>query len=200
MKKIIENFIIPPKSARAFSLCAGQAARIEDSAGRQPGDFVAFKHEQHSIKLSQARSRVENGKTFATLGDTLWSNTFPPAVMLRITEDTHGGHDLLYAPCCKYALEKRFGTTGNGCLENLAEALAPWNIAAQDIPDPLNLFFNVAVNAQGSMTIAQASSKPGSAITLKAEMDCLVAISTCPVPIQGKESSGYCVRIIKPSL
>jgi hypothetical protein len=189
------EFLIPPRSARAFTLRAGQTVRVEDTEGRQPGDLVAFQADNLAVQLSQARTRVENRKVTVTRGDTLWTSTFPPEVMLTIVEDTHGGHDLLYPPCCRYALDKRFGVARDGCLENLAAALAPWGVTPPDIPDPLNLFFQVSVDAAGRMTVREPASTPGSAISLKAHLDCLIAVSTCPVPFPGKTHSGYRITI-----
>ena len=181
-------------SARAFTVSDGQTVRVVDVEGRQPGDLVAFKADDLGVKLSQARTRVESHKVAVTKGDSLWTNTFPPQVMFTITGDTYGSHDLLYPPCCRYALEKRFGVSCDGCLENLAKALKPWNVKPGEIPDPLNLFFRVSVDDAGNMKVRESASAPGSSIDLKAEMNCIVAVSTCSVPLAAKANSGY--RII----
>ncbi len=183
-------------SARAFGVKDGQTVRIVDTRGRQPGDFVAFKSTDLAVKLSQARTRVENHKVAVTRGDHLWTNTFPPEVMFTITRDTHGSHDLLYPACCRYALEKRFGISRDGCLENLAKALDAWGVKPQDIPDPLNLFFRVSVDDAGGMKLREPTSGPGSGIDLKAGMDCIVAVAACPVPFPGKDNSEYHISIL----
>ena len=187
---------VPPMSARAFTVSRGQTVRIVDTEGRQPGDLVALKSDDIGVKLSQARTRVENGCTCVTEGHGLWTNTFPPEVMLTIARDTHGAHELLYPPCCRYALQKRFGVARDGCLEHLAAALAPWGITPREVPEPLSLFFRVCVDGAGVMRIAKPNSKPGSLIDLKAEMACIVAVSTCSVPWQWKQNSGYQVQIM----
>ena len=195
--KVCQEVIVPPMSARAFSITSGQTVRIVDTRGEQPGDLVAFKSTDLAVKLSQARTRVENHKVAVTQGDKLWTNTFPPEVMFTIIRDTHGAHDLLYPPCCRYALEKRFGVSRDGCLENLAQALAPWAVKPHEIPDPLNLFFRVSVDEAGGMVLGAPTSKPGSLIELKAKMDCIVAISTCSVPLSAKENSEYLIQILE---
>jgi len=117
--------------------------------------------------------------------------------MLTITRDTHGAHDLLYPPCCRYALEKRFGISRDGCLENLVKALEAWGVKPHEIPDPLNLFFRVSVDDAGGMEVCEPMSKPGNSIDLQAEMDCIVAVATCSVPFPSKENSGYHIRIFE---
>jgi len=171
--------------------------RIVDTCGKQPGDLVAFKAADLAVKLSQARTRVENHKTAVTQGDNLWTNTFPPEVMLTITKDTHGAHDLLYPPCCRYALEKRFAVSRDGCLENLVDALKPWAVKPHEIPEPLNLFFSVSVDEAGAMLLGEPTSKPGSLIELQAQMDCIVAVSTCSVPLPPKANSQFHIEILE---
>lgn len=196
---VCQELVIPPMSAAAFTIQPGQIVRIVDTHGRQPGDLVAFKADDLSVRLSQARTRVENRKVAITQGDSLWTNTFPPQVMFTIVADTFGNHDLLYPPCCRYALEKRFDVSRDGCLENLAKALEPWRVAPHDVPEPLNLFFKVSVDEAGHMQLHEPSSRPGSLIELKAEMDCIVAVSTCSVPIPGGENSEFNITIFEGS-
>lgn len=196
---VVRHLDIPPLSAHAFPLDKGCSLRITDIKGGQPGDLVAFQRSNLAVRFSQARTRVENRSVTLTAGGALWSNTQPPQVMLRITEDTAGGHDLLYAPCCRYALEKRFGVSRQGCLEHLGQALAPWHVGPLDMPDPLNLFFHVVISPGGELAIGQHLSAPGSHVTLLAETDCLIAVSTCSVPLKGKANSGFTVEILAPA-
>jgi len=195
---ITQRIDVEAKSARAVELAAGRTLRIVDVAGGQPGDLVAFNRHDLTEQFSQSRTRVENRNCRPGVGHGLWSNLQPPRVMLTITRDsTNAGHDLLYAPCCRYALAKRFGVQRDGCLENLAAALAPWGLSWRQVPDPLNLFFSVSVAPDGSLAIAEPRSRPGDCVELRAEMDCLVAVSTCAVPNTGRENSGYQLEIFE---
>jgi uncharacterized protein YcgI (DUF1989 family) len=180
-----------PRSAEAFVLRAGETIRVIDEIGGQPGDLVAFNVQNLAEHFSQSRTRVENRVYRITRGHQLWSNAVPPQVMLTVMDDTSGHHDLLYTPCNRYALQKRFGLSCDGCQEHLAASLVPWGIGLASIPDPLNIFFNVLVDPAGGMTVGDQTSKPGVFIELRAEMDCVVAISTCSVPIAGRDPSGF---------
>jgi uncharacterized protein YcgI (DUF1989 family) len=185
---------IPPMSARAWRLARGGRMRIIDLAGGQPGDLVAFNANDYSEHFSQARTRVENQSCRAGAGDALWTNAVPPRVMLRIVaDDSDGMHDLIYTPCCRYALEKRFDVSRDGCHEHLTAALADRGIVGA-LPDPLNLFFHVAIAADGTLALASHNSKPGAAVVIEAQIDCVVAVATCAVPIAGRENSGYHVE------
>ena len=57
---VSQSAIVPPMSARAFSVSTGQIVRVIDTDGRQPGDFVAFKADDFEVSMSQARSRVRS--------------------------------------------------------------------------------------------------------------------------------------------
>jgi uncharacterized protein YcgI (DUF1989 family) len=50
------------------------------------------------------------------------------------------------------------------------------------VPDPLNLFMNVAVDWNGGLgfELREPTSRPGSHVVLRAEVDCVVIISACP--------------------
>jgi len=194
---LVARIEIPPRSARAFAAHRGERVRVCDLEGGQPGDLVAFCLNDLGEHFSQARTRVENRSCRLTTGGRLWSNAIPPRVMLSVTEDTSGHHDLLYTPCCRWALEKRFGVSRDGCLEHLVEALSPWGIAAAEVPDPLNLFFHVGVDADGTISILPHRSRPGAVIELKAEVDCLLAISTCAVPRADGPNTGYGVEVVR---
>jgi len=193
--RVVSRVDVGPASAEAFTVQQGRTVRIVDTAGGQPGDFVAFNSHDLSERFSQARTRVEERTVVITAGNRLWTNALPPRAMFLVEQNTAGPHDLLYTPCCRHALETRFGVSKDGCQENLAGALAPWGLSILDVPDPLNLFFNVTVSPEGKLAIGAHRSAPGSSISLRAEMDCLVAVSACAVPIEGRANSGFTVEV-----
>lgn len=62
-------------------------------------------------------------------------------------------------------------------------------VAPPETPSPWNLFMNIPVQPDGSVSFAAPVSKAGDYILLQAEMDCLVAFSACPqdiIPINGE--------------
>ena len=187
------QFSIAPASAQAFTVLTGQTLRVVDIAGGQAGDLVAFHLHDLEETFSQARTRVENRAFRVTAGHALWTDAAWPRIMFTLLADTGGGHDLLYTPCCRYALERRFHVSRDGCLENLTRALASHQV--RKVPDPLNLFFNVSADPAGPIHIGQPLSAPGGRIDLRAEMDCLVAVATCAAP-KATPSTGYEIEIL----
>ncbi len=57
------------------------------------------------------------------------------------------------------------------------------------MPSPLNLWMNIPFAADGAQSWGEPLSKPGDYVILRAELDCIVAMSACPqdiLPINGK--------------
>ena len=107
-----------------------------------------------------------------------------------MVEDTSGGiHDTLLAACDRY----RYELLGcpeyhDNCTDNLAAALAELGLTPPETPSPWNLFMNIPVNSDGSLSFEPPVCKPGDYLLLRAEMDCIIAFSACPqdiVPING---------------
>lgn len=101
--------------------------------------------------------------------------------MFTILADTCGRHDLLAGSCNAQIDKVRYGVDAHyGCVENFVAALAPYGIERKDIPMSLNFFMNCPVDSSGAWTIATPVSKAGDYVDLRAEMDCVVALSNCP--------------------
>lgn len=194
--KVLTDAVVPARSGKAFVVKKGQHIRIIDIEGGQIGDFVVYNANDIRERLSQARTKVNQGKIFLTTGDKLYSKS--NNVMLTIVEDTTGLNDLEYGMCSKWVYDKYktpeykgflptltvggpLGPPAWGCWENLTEALKEWKIPPEDIPDPFNVFTAVNIDVRtGRMGLYDVPSKPGDFIDFRAEMDCLTALSSCP--------------------
>ncbi len=191
---IVQEVTIPRNSGRAFELMKGQVIRV---IGTTIADFVAFNRDDLTDRFDQARTKVYNRKIFISTGDVLMTKSNRP--LLTIIKDTYekGTHDLQHGMCSRsrFELAAREGRLAeyyfrdipseelpdHGCWENLIEALKPWNIPPYDIPSPLNLFQTVNIDPRtGLMLNSTTRPKPGTYVDLRAEMNCLVAISSCP--------------------
>ena len=187
---------IAPASAIAFEIDEGKSLRVVSVEGQQVGDFVAFNKANLAERFSSGRTRSENGKVKISVGDRLFSNLCN--VMFEITQDTCGVHDLLYPPCNRWVLQNRYKIPPHdGCEENLEKALSPWKITKFDIPDPFNIFENSTIDVTGKLKIQAPVSTAGDYVELKAEMNCLVGISSCAVDV-GFTNAGRCkpLRVI----
>jgi len=76
----------------------------------------------------------------------------------------------------------------DNCTDNLWACLAALGLVPPETPAPLNLFMNIPVIDGNRVEMRPPVSTPGSFVSLRAEMDCILAFSACPqdlVPING---------------
>jgi hypothetical protein len=170
---------LAPRGHIAREIAKGEVLRVVDLEGRQVGDLVAFSRADMGEKFWISNTVRLNGTVFVTTGHVLYSELSRP--MFTIVADTCGRHDLLAGSCNAEIDKVRYGVEAHhGCVESFLAALAPYGIARRDIPMSLNLFMNCPVEASGAWTIATPVSKPGDYVDLRAEMDCVFALSNCP--------------------
>ena len=131
---------------------------------------------------------LSSGRTFdyeetirITTGARLWSNR--SRVMLTVLEDTCGVHDFLLTPCSPemYALLYDLPEDHDhpSCLSNLARTLGPYGVDRDRVPTTFNVFMNVPVRSDGSLSVETPTSRPGDQITFRAEMDLVVGLTAC---------------------
>lgn len=194
-----KDVIIPKNTAKAFTLMRGQRIRI---IAQSIVDFVAYNLDNLKERFDQGRTKSVNGKIYISTGDKLmsqWSN-----IMLTIIDDTYkeGTHDLQFSPCSRPSYEamyeaklypdllpaKKEDLPDHGCWENLSQAVKPWKITPEEIPSPFNIFMTMEINGQtGKIGFSSVVPRPGTYVELRAEMNCLVALSACPNWGEGRD-------------
>jgi len=65
------------------------------------------------------------------------------------------------------------------CQTNLAEAIAPYGLSVDEVPDVFNVFMNVDITGN-KFVINPCTATKEDYIDLRAEMNALVAVSACP--------------------
>ena len=179
---------IPARQGKAARVSQGQRIKVVNSKGQQVVDAWAFNANDMREFMSMEHSRVAIGRIIPRIGDALVTNRRRP--ILTLLEDTSGGiHDTLFAACDRWRYEL-LGCTEyhDNCTDNLAAALAALGLAPPETPAPLNLFMNIPVIDGNRVETRPPVSTPGSYVTLRAAMDCIVAFSACPqdmLPING---------------
>lgn len=175
--------VIPAAEGRAFELQSGGTATITSPEGAQVVDAWAFGQPDVTEFLSAEHTRSTLEKLNPGEGDTLYSNRRRP--ILTITEDTSPGiHDLLLSACD----QERYRLLGvaaphRNCADNLRAALSELKLEPSHTPSPFNIFENVTVTANGGLAIAPPLVGPGNSITLRAEFDLVLVLSSCPMDI-----------------
>ena len=170
---------VNPGRAFAAEVKAGELVQIMDVSGQQVADFVAFGLADRTEALSVGATRAAGGTMMLQQGMKLLSNRRNP--MLELVEDTVGRHDMLFAACDPKRYKDDFGLDDHpSCREALTEALTPFGIGYDQIPDPVNLFMNVSIKQRGELEVREPLSERNDYVILQAMMDCVIAVSACP--------------------
>ena len=183
-----KTITIPARSGKATQIQQNELIKIINTHGEQVIDTWAFNAQDITEFMSMEHSRTFLSRIMARVGDSMATNH--RRLILTMMEDTTPGiHDTLLAACDRYRYEL-LGCEGyhDNCTDNLAAALDELGLTPPETPSPWNLFMNIPVDRDGSVSFQAPVSKPGDYVTLRAEMDCVVAFSACPqdvVPING---------------
>ena len=181
---------IPARRGKAAHVARGQHVKVINTHGEQVVDTWAFNGADVAEFMSMEHTRAHSLHIVPRVGDVLRSNRRRP--MLTLVEDTSGGiHDTLIAACdpFRYAF---LGVEGHhdNCADNLRAGLAALGLTPPHVPSPLNLFMNIPWSAEGGLSFAAPPKPvPGGCVTLRAEMDLVIAFSACPqdiLPINGR--------------
>lgn len=171
---------IPPRQGVAFELKRHQRLRVIDPLGEQVADLLAYSRTDVGEVLSSGRSIDYAARIYLTTGDLLYSNR--SNVLLEILSDTVGRHDFLLTPCSAEMFRIIYGDEHphQGCFGNLAAALAPFGVSADNIPVAFNIFMNVRVSGDtGSVSVMPPLSKPGDSILFEARQDLIIGLTAC---------------------
>ena len=176
------DLVVPGGFGGPWQARAGEFITIVDLEGEQAGDFIAIVAADPAEWLSPPHCREANRSLFVRLGDALVTNR--RRRVLEIVSDDVGVHDGTIPACdpTRYAVE--FGVPGHrNCLENMWEAVRPWDIDIARMPEPLNLFQNTPVVGDGRIGLTDPVSRPGQRIVFRALVDLFGALSPCPQDI-----------------
>ena len=188
---------VSARTGAAFEIRTGERFQVLDQEGRQACAIVALRKEDHGEWLSPAHTRAALGSIMLTVGATLVSNRREP--LLRLEEDTVGRHDLLMPACDRRSYLEAYGVPEHSnCRDNLAGALAEFDIPDDRVPDPVNLFMHVGILGRGELDVRTPLSEGNDYVVFRALTDLIVAVSACPQDrnaTNGFNPTGLLVRI-----
>ena len=185
---VLQRFHLEPQTGVGFQVAAGQGVRVIDPTGEQVSDLVSFACEDKAEWLSSGRTIDYANTIYLTAGHTLYSNRSRP--MWTVVEDTVGRHDFLLTPCSPDTFRIIYGNTDPhpSCFANLATHLAPFGIAPDTIPTTFNIFMNVEVAPDGTLSILPPRSRAGDYLLLRAEMPMFVGVTACSAELSNNGS------------
>lgn len=198
----VEDFVIPVRSGRAWEVPAGHVCRFSIIEGPQVLDLNLWNRHDPRERFWAARTRQFYG-AHVTTGHRLWSNLpflrplatiVADSIAYGLDEDGAGCHDLLGTRCDPYVNRMLAGTDYDfHCHSNLFRAVLPWGLHESDVHDVINLFQVTGLMPDERYFMKPCPARVGDHFALLAEIDVLMAASTCPggdlaVPLWGPGS------------
>jgi uncharacterized protein len=193
--QLVNKIVVPPRTGKAFEVRQGQLLRIVLPAGAQVIDLDAFNSDDLRERFSSSETRSIYGGHLGT-GEKLLTIAPWQRPILTITADTvrheaneRGAisHDILYGRCSRNLRKIRYGSDTPGCQDNIAAAIAEYGLTELDVHDPFNVFMNTGLDENDQLFFIDPDAKPGDYLEMRAELNCLIAISTCPGRSSGPE-------------
>lgn len=184
-EKVVDDFIVPARHGKGFVVRKGQVMSIIEVEGKQMADVVFLNANDYrevfaaswSVALNMMKGEGDMKKI-----KKLYSKPPRDNVMLTVVDDPTGVHlPWNGGRCSRKIYEQFFNMPGHrSCQDNLAEALAPYGLSEDDVPDVFNAFMNAEGFEEGRFETLEPVTKKGDYISLRAEMDVLVGVSACP--------------------
>ena len=212
-RTLVDRFIVPPRSGKAWSVHAGQICRIVAIEGPQVVDFNMWNLHNPRERFWAARTKQLHHAHMQVF-DRFWSclpylrpmaTVIGDSINYGIDVDGAGCHDLLGTRCDPYVHKLLSGEELDVCCHsNLARAIAPYRLAERDVHDVLNIFQVTGLTPDTHQYFVKpCPAKQGDHFDFFAEIDLLCAISTCPhgdmsIPIWGSGAPAAPVDICRP--
>lgn len=202
-RRLINRFVVPIRSGRAWRVPAAHVFRIVAIEGPQVGDLNLWNDHNPRERLWASRTRQLQRAHVSTC-DRLWSTLPYLRPLVTITDDSlsgygvdeYGGrlHDLLGTRCDPYVNRLLTGADFNfHCHSNLTRAVAPYGLTELDVHDVLNVFQCTGLNSNDQYFVRPSPARKGDYLEFFAEIDLLCALSACPggdlsVPLWGPDA------------
>jgi uncharacterized protein YcgI (DUF1989 family) len=184
----LQSVTVPAASAGSILVKRGQLLRITAREDGAVASLFGFSEAEPTVHLSVHHTRVFSNSYVLGAGMRLVNNRRRPVMVLG--KDSVGQHDLLM-PASTTAFLAANGYEGQpGCVESLVAELQRLNRQQPKLPDPINLFMNVQLDQQGTLTPLPNMVKAGDSVTCRVVLDTLFVVSTCCTGIAGNDKAG----------
>ena len=186
-RKVIEEFIIPKCSSKAFMVKEGQVLRVIVHEGKQVVDMRVLNahdyREQFSARVSTTLNALRGTGGIKKI-EKLYSKLPWENVMMTVIYDKSGDHTL--GAQCFPTMIKIIGQKSSplSCADLFDECLKPYRLSMMDLDScgVFNIFMPIRYldDEYGSYEFMRPSCEKGDYIEFLAEMDVLIAATSCP--------------------
>lgn len=187
---VLSEVLLPGGATWSHVLKRGTALRITDVEGgaNVAAYFLNFELPAERFNLPDTLKAQHTARL--TKGHVMYSDM--GRILCSVTEDTVGWHDPIAGISNAALVEKKYGRAtyqqqGNHWHQNardeLSIELGKYGLGARDLHATVNLFSKVVVDEQGDLHYCPGNSPAGGYVVLRAEMNVLVLLNSCPHPM-----------------
>ena len=170
------ELVVGADRAGAVVARRGQLLTVTDLEGRQPAALFAVTLADPREFLSPHHTRVFSNSFMLRLGMRLVTNRRRPILVLG--RDTVDSNDLLF-PAVDGDYLARHGHSGRtGAVENALRAFTDAGVEPPKLPDPVNLFLNIGLKADGALVPGPLRSRAGDQVTFRVVIDATFVVAT----------------------
>ncbi|MDB6174500.1 MAG: hypothetical protein JWL59_3811 [Chthoniobacteraceae bacterium] len=186
---------VPPASNWSHVLKRGTTLRITDVEGGANVSALFYNFELRSERYNMPDTLKAQHTAKLTKGFCLYSDM--GRVLASITEDSCGWHDPIGGCSNARIIRTKYGeltyqSARNDCFKNGHDSflveLGKYGMGKADLVPNVNFFSKVTVDDSGAMTFHKDHCAPGAFVDLRAEMNTLIVLNTCPHPLDPSPS------------
>jgi uncharacterized protein len=180
--RIIAEEAIPGGWYWSARLQRGQTLRIVNDGGTHGVSGLFWNADDTSERYNAGDTVKVQWSAAIGKGTLLFSDM--GRVLMSVTEDSSGAHDVLLGGSTEASNRRRYGDqTLRNSRDNFILAVAKHGLGRRDISPCITFFAPVRTDAEGRFAWQADAVKPGAFVDLRAEMNVLVALSNCPHPL-----------------
>ena len=181
---------LQPGTAWSHILKRGTALRLTDIEGGANVGAIVYNADCPVERLNIPDTLKAQHIARLTQGFVLYSDM--GRVLCSLTADTVGWHDALGGCLDAAAVEAKYGAARyqecrNDFHRNARDGflieLEKYGLGPRDLSPNINFFSKVAVAEDGAMTYTEGHSPPGGSVEMRAEMNVLIVLNSCPHPL-----------------
>lgn len=174
---------VAPGGYAAKRLNRGARLRLVDVAGDACLSMLAFNAERPIERLNVADTVKVQWNAYLGAGKLILSDM--GKVLFSIVEDTAGTHDAFCGASNAATNARKYGEGENwgphpNARDRFLLATAKFGLGRKDIHPCINWFKGVRIADDGATRFDLGPYAPGRQVTLRAEMDLIIALANCP--------------------
>lgn len=177
----IERIRVPARQGRMVALSAGDLVDVVNTHGGQVVDTWAFAADDPEEYMSMEHSRILHYRLSFAPGDALCTDRWR-TILSFVADTSPGVHDTLCPACCEPSYRLFYGAPPghDNCSGNLTSLFHERGLSLGRVPTPWNLFMETVVRDNDRLEDNPSRTEAGAYVRLRAEIDCLFAVSACP--------------------